>query len=486
MHGSSRDLSNHALSERPPSHGTTTAHGDATETSETAQVHLRRAFRATKRGDHTRALDHARRAKHAGVFTADQHYRLGRLLFKLNAVSDAERVLKSGIGIDTSPTRVAEALRILSAIAQREKRPSDARTFIQYAAKLCPFEFPKQMDAMKPTLLRIREVDNSQYKIKKSKRTGQNIKQLKGGHFSPKNLIGTDFNVIVLNVTAQTLPDVSALPPIDLIINSVTCPDLCGSSLHHIRRILDLFPGVPVINAPDAVLQTTRNINAARIGALDGIRFPKTYRISTMGSVVETVAEIEALDADYPLIVRRSGTQTGRSVARIDNRSDLTVYIEQLENASDVYVIQYIDCRGSDGFFHKTRCFFIDGDFYPVAHLTSDKWMIHSGDRFRVMRHSRAAQRAEKQYLHRPKDVLGSRVLDRLYRIADVIQLDFFGIDFTVLPNGELLVFEANAAMRHNFDHATRFPYTRPFLESITHAFQTMMVRKAGLRSKSG
>ena len=93
--------------------------------------------------------------------------------------------------------------------------------------------------------------------------------------------VGTDFNKIVLNVAGMDLPGISALPPINLIINSESCSDLCGSSLHQIWRILEMFPGVPVIDTPDAVLQTSRDENALE-------QFPVTATIFCVWSGIQT------------------------------------------------------------------------------------------------------------------------------------------------------------------------------------------------------
>jgi hypothetical protein len=90
-----------------------------------------------------------------------------------------------------------------------------------------------------------------------------------------------------------------------------------------------------------------------------------------------------------------------------------------------------------------------------------------------------STQEDEKRYLQDPEAYLGPKAFRALHAIRDAIGLDFFGIDFTLDPEGNVLVFEANAAMRHNFDHAANFPYTRPYLERISEAFANMVDRRA-------
>ncbi|OZH55902.1 hypothetical protein AFK68_01615 [Hydrocoleum sp. CS-953] len=84
-------------------------------------------------------------------------------------------------------------------------------------------------------------------------------------------------------------------------------------------------------------------------------------------------------------------------------------------------------------------------------------------------------QAAEKSFLGDPYSYFGAENFNKLYQIRDLVGLDFFGIDLTILPDGTLFIFELNAAMRHNFDHAKNFPYTEPHLKRISHAFNAMV-----------
>ena len=112
--------------------------------------------------------------------------------------------------------------------------------------------------------------------------------------------------------------------------------------------------------------------------------------------------------------------------------------------------------------------FFIDGNFYPVANLFNDSWNVHSGDHYSVMDKTQWMQDEERSFLNDPVSYLGTENFDKLYKIRDLVGLDFFGIDLTMLPDGTLFIFELNAAMRHDFDHAKNFPYTEtPLKENI-------------------
>jgi hypothetical protein len=63
--------------------------------------------------------------------------------------------------------------------------------------------------------------------------------------------------------------------------------------------------------------------------------------------------------------------------------------------------------------------------------------------------------------------------------VHGVAKLDFFGVDFNVLDDGRILIFEMNPAMRHSFEHAQNFPYLIPHAQRITDAFQAMITSRA-------
>ena len=61
------------------------------------------------------------------------------------------------------------------------------------------------------------------------------------------------------------------------------------------------------------------------------------------------------------------------------------------------------------------------------------------------------------------------------------IGLDYFGIDCAELPDGRLLLFEADVAMIvHDLDPEELFPYKKPAMHRLFAAFQAELARTAG------
>ena len=403
---------------------------------------------------------------------------LGDLLMKLGSFREAQQAIEQGLLLYPNDAR---SHRTLSALLDKAGDAKASKYHLIQSAKLAPITKRGRVLKNRPTVLRLRYVDNSVYGFSRNRMTGLRQLRFRRGHFSIKSFINRrDVNLYVADLTNGFLPDVDTVPPVDVVINCVSCADRSPDGLQQVRSFLDArLPGVPVINQPEPVMQTTRALGFQRLGSLEGVIFPKTVEIRHGGNDRATIEAIVNALPDYPMLLRLKGTQTGDTMAKIDRRDQLEGYIRRVPAGADLYAIEYIDCQDGQGFFHKSRAFFIDGQFYPVANLTSDTWQIHSGDRYRVMDKNGDTQILEQRYLSDPKSYLGDKAFDALHAIRDVINLDFFGIDFTLTPNGDVLVFEANPAMRHNYDHAGNFPYTRPFLNTISSAFNAMVLKRA-------
>lgn len=374
--------------------------------------------------------------------------------------------------------RCAPALLGLSALRWRDGEHVAARELVRRAVALEPVSRPDRPDPEAPVVLRTRCIDSSNYRI--GRQPNGDFKLLfKGCHFSISNLLlERDFDLYVAQIIGGGDDALAQSPEPDLLLNTIACADRGQRSFAAIARFLAGRPGLPVINRPEAVARTTRDENYRRLGAIEGVRFPRTERLALDADPVALIDRIVAAGFSLPLILRATGRQTGKAMWLCRNRDALSEALTELAGDPEAYIIEYVDCGDAEGVHRKARAFFIDGKTYPVAYLASDEWQIHSGDRYRIMDRSPALQIDERRYLADPAAVLGDRAYRALERVGQTLGLDFAGVDFTVTAEGELLVFEANPAMRHNFDHVTAFPYTQPHLQRISDAFAEMVRRR--------
>ncbi|MFN3231844.1 MAG: TauD/TfdA family dioxygenase [Alphaproteobacteria bacterium] len=419
------------------------------------------------------ALKHLRTAARLAPGDAGVNSALGNLLFQIGDFTPAMAALSQSVAADpVNP----EAYATLSALRYNAGDGAGAHAHMIEAARRAPIHGPVSPDPALPNVLRFRAVENSAYSIKWNNTRHAYLKRLRRGHFALNALMEeARFNLYAASIYGDNLLTVRDLPPMDLALNTVSCADLNPDALKAVTRFLK-FSGIEnVINDPRKVLKTTREQNALRLGELDHVRFPQTELFRNDASPANVVKRLELLGLEFPMLVRAPGTQTGISMIKLEDQKAMVAHLERLPRGAELYAIQYVDMPDHHGLYHKTRCFFIDRRFYPIANLTNDIWQIHSGDRYRVMDKSETAQLEEQRYLNDPEAYLGTPAFSALHAIRDAIDLDFFGIDFTISPDGEVFVFEANAAMRHNFDHAENFPYTRPHLERASAAFQAML-----------
>ncbi len=140
--------------------------------------------------------------------------------------------------------------------------------------------------------------------------------------------------------------------------------------------------------------------------------------------------------------------------------------------------MQYLDARGPNGKFRKYRVMMIDGRLYPLHCAVSHHWKIHH---FSAEMEDYPEHRAEDAaFLGDMPAVLGPRVMAALEAIQAVLSLDYGGIDFGVYADGDLLLFEANAAMviLPTVEDA-RWDYRRPAVERVGRAVHRLLVARA-------
>jgi len=423
-------------------------------------------------GDQAGALEEAAQACLLEEPGAVAYRVYGTLLLRSGDFARAEVLLAACL--DLVPDDF-DALVGLSSLLYRRGERAEARAVLEECITHHPFIAPPSGAGDKPGLLRVLGYADSAFHIVDASGGGYGS-AVHGGHFSPDALIDAGaWNCTILNVLDQNTRALTLPPRTDIVLNTISDPDRERSTLLELALFLDRHPQVPVINPPQRVLQTTRERNAARLSSIPGLRIARTERLEWRnGDPLDAMAEVQGLGFRFPVILRKTGSQTGDDTTLASSPQDMHRYFARGNGAAH-YAIQYHDMRRPDGLYQKTRVFFINGRMYPVAHLYHDGWSVHSGDRYSVMIGQDWTQQAERAFLDDPFGVLGPDACEVLSRVSEVVGLDYFGIDFTIDPDGHVFIFEANATMRHNFDHAHAFPYTRPTLQQISVAFQTMV-----------
>ncbi len=381
--------------------------------------------------------------------------------------------------VQQDPTNHDDHTR-LAALYRHSNGDEMARDFLQtfFAKNPVEQELTSKNKPSKGSILCVTGYDKSTYKV--GRRSDGSFKCYRsGGHFMLRYLVDMhDYDVSNYVVARDNLTRIKPSDPCDLMLNTIADPDTEQSSLLSLKKFVDANPRVSLVNHPTEVLKTTRDENYERLNRLDGIRFPKTMRFASAGiAPTELVTNIEAEGFEYPFIIRRTGTHTAVSTELVEHRGALEAYIADADD-EELYVIEFIDSSSDDGHFTKMRLFAIDGELFPVVHHIDEVWNVHGGNRKTFMASHEWMLDKEQQFMKDPSSVIGDKAYALLQSLPELIGLDFFGFDFTLLSDGTILIFELNPAMRHSFDHAENFAYLEPHMKAISNAFAAMVDKK--------
>lgn len=283
--------------------------------------------------------------------------------------------------------------------------------------------------------------------------------------------------VVVADYLDPKLDLGSGLPPHQLIFNAIGDADLCQPALQAATRLIS-HATVPVINDPGAVMKTGRIDNAMRLREVEGV---VTARTTAMPRECLTgaggVAALAEHGHTFPLLLRSPGYHTGRNFIRVESANELAAAVGSLPG-DELLVIEYLDARGGDGKARKYRVMMIAGEIYPLHLAISGAWKVHY---FTSDMAEQPDHRAEEGiFLSDMRAALGDKAMRALQGIRDALGLDYAGIDFGLSPNGDLLLFEANATMVIAVPGPDeRWAYRRAAIGKIIEAVVAMILRQA-------
>lgn len=282
------------------------------------------------------------------------------------------------------------------------------------------------------------------------------------------------FSVTTLYAESYT-PELT-LPAHDLVFNTIGDAELCVRALER-AQLLALTVKAPLLNHPFSVAHTGREENARRLGRLENVVGPLTLTVERELLLRED-AEAFLLEHGfrYPFLMRSQGYSIGLFFERVESQRDIARVASSLPGEK-IIVIQFIDTMKADGSFRKYRMMAIDRRLYPVHLAISRKWKVHYYSA--NMSDDQAFRDEEYAYLHDAPAVLGPKAMKALDAIVETMDLDYWGIDFTVNDAGEVVVFEANANMVLLLpENAPRWQYRRKPIQNAIDAGRNLILSR--------
>jgi len=261
-----------------------------------------------------------------------------------------------------------------------------------------------------------------------------------------------------------------ALPDYDLVFNAIGDSDVTGPTQAAVERFMRVCIK-PFLNAPLGVIHTARDMIPALFSAIPDIECPATLRSLTteFKDQVSTAAGLR-----FPMIARPGGSHGGDHLVKLESVEALQDLV--LFNSAVYYASNYVDYLSPDGYFRKYRIAFVDRQPYPYHMAIGKHWVVHYETADMLSAEWKRSE--ELAFLSDPRAALGDKAMDAIEKIGRAMDLDFCGVDFSLLPDGRVLVFEANATMLiHPEDSNGILQHKNVFVQQIFDAFNRLVAR---------
>ena len=280
-------------------------------------------------------------------------------------------------------------------------------------------------------------------------------------------------------VPGQALPD--TVPDHDVMFFASSEPDPETSA-----RMVSLFRRWPrpVLNDPALQPGLARDRLSASLAGLCSIVSPTAAVVTrdALEAIAGGLVEITALlpGVGYPVLVRPTGSHAGNGLEKIDGPEALVSYVGQ-RGDDEYYLTPFVDYRGADGLYRKYRVAFMEGVPFLCHMAASEHWMVHYLNAGMTLDTADgAAKRAAEAVAMESFDTgFAVRHSKAFCALHDALGFDFYSVDCSELPDGRLLVFEADtAAIIHLMDPMDLFPYKHVQMPRVFAAFEALLRRR--------
>jgi tetratricopeptide (TPR) repeat protein len=277
------------------------------------------------------------------------------------------------------------------------------------------------------------------------------------------------------------------LPPYDAVFNLIGDADQGAAALES-AMAFRYRCGVKLLNDPAKVLRTCRHMIPDLLAGIDDLVSPSVALLAGADLRGPRRGNLLAqAGIGLPLLLRSAGKHGGETVQRIATEDALTQACATMRADDTIYATAYHEYASPDRFYRKYRAIFVDRTPFPYHLAISPDWLVHY---FSADMEAHPWKLAEElAYLDDARAVLGERAFAVLAAIARRMDLDYCGVDFSLLPDGRVLLFEANATMLvHPEDERSVLARKNPYVTRIFAAFDELVRRSlpAGSRWQTG
>lgn len=252
----------------------------------------------------------------------------------------------------------------------------------------------------------------------------------------------------------------------DLIINAIADAENLNAELSLLNELCRGIDQEKIINLPERVLSSDRIHVYQRCHRLSGVVIPKTCLLE----------DADTVSLSFPVLARPKGSSTGIGLTKCESEMDLKRRF--LNTTEPLICTEFMDSADVSGRYTKYRVFIIDGEIFPEHRVVSSDWNVHSSSRLELMTNDQALKKREQAFVSDMTSCLTPAHLHALSAIAGELSLDYMGVDFNIIDDDHVLVFEANAAMRINPDYVRDFAYLAEPIHRIIQAVGNLILKR--------
>ncbi len=226
--------------------------------------------------------------------------------------------------------------------------------------------------------------------------------------------------------------------------------------------------GAPVLNGGGRIGRVARSLVPILLSGIPHVLVPECVVARKPFEVIPP----------FPVLIRPVSSHAGNQLKCVADRAALDAYVRIAGADTAYYVTRFVDYASLDGLYRKYRIVFVDGVAYPVHLAIHTDWAVWY---YNAKMEDHPDRRAEEaRFMLDMTGYFPRSVSAALSGIGEAVGLDYFGLDFGVLNDGTLVVFEIETGMIvHDRDPADIYPYKSACITRIRKAFEAMIDRRA-------
>lgn len=300
---------------------------------------------------------------------------------------------------------------------------------------------------MKPLVIFLAGIaDDMRIKIKAIQHNTRPVLSTTGSSNVMHNLETDEFEKLglILDATPTSTLEFPRRP--QLIFNEIVQPDTHGVALGKAMKLFAQFDSqIGIINHPKYMAKTTRDQIYQHLHDIPNLIAPETLRVKVC-SPHDILTAFQNSSLQYPFIIRECGLHNGDKMFVIKQESDIFELYALPFDGREFYLIQFYDYQVK-GVYRKFRLFVIDGKAYIFHARHHHHWKIHHTSCYEFLKQNPEYLDQEISLLKNFDTEIRPQIEPMITAMHQRLQLDHLGMDCAITPEGQLLIFEANASM---------------------------------------